>query len=174
MFRDVDVQYAMEMTRVLHEPARLIDTFASTRFDFQLLAEPLDAVNQTRVRDGRIEAGRPRIITPEMLRQMSFEGFGEQAESFSRWWRQHAPDHALLRYGFHFQKTDVSEHLVHEPLADVRARILGAARDGGNPALAVIEGVDDTWEISLLRFTIELIQKSGGSNLFDFKRRGLL
>ena len=39
---------------------------------------------------------------------------------------------------------------------------------------AVIAGVDDTWEISLLRFTVEMIQKSSGINIFDFKRRGLL
>ena len=44
----------------------------------------------------------------------------------------------------------------------------------GDPMNAVIAGVDDTWEISLLRFTVEMIQKSSGINIFDFKRRGLL
>ena len=44
----------------------------------------------------------------------------------------------------------------------------------GNPLTAVIAGVDDTWEICLLKFTIEMIQKSCGINIFDFKRRGLL
>jgi hypothetical protein len=39
---------------------------------------------------------------------------------------------------------------------------------------AIIQGVDDTWEISLLKFTVEMIAKSRGINLFDFKRRGLL
>ena len=44
----------------------------------------------------------------------------------------------------------------------------------GNPMRAIIHGVDDTWEVSLLRFTFEMIEKSQGINLFDFKRRGLL
>ena len=34
--------------------------------------------------------------------------------------------------------------------------------------------VDDTWEISLLKFTFEMIQKSHNINMFDFKRRGLI
>jgi hypothetical protein len=38
----------------------------------------------------------------------------------------------------------------------------------------VIQGVDDTWEISLLKFTVDMIAKSQGINVFDFKRRGLL
>jgi hypothetical protein len=38
----------------------------------------------------------------------------------------------------------------------------------------VISGVDETWEISLLKFTVEMIEKSQKINLFDFKRRGLL
>jgi hypothetical protein len=39
---------------------------------------------------------------------------------------------------------------------------------------AIIQGVDDTWEISLLRFTFEMVEKSHKINEFDFKRRGLL
>ena len=42
------------------------------------------------------------------------------------------------------------------------------------PMRAVIQGVDDTWEISLLKFTVEMIEKSKSINEFDFKRRGLL
>jgi hypothetical protein len=56
----------------------------------------------------------------------------------------------------------------------VRERVLAEARHANNPMLAVIEGVEDAWEISLLKFSLDMIQKSRGINLFDFKRRGLL
>jgi len=174
MLREVDIQYAMEMTRVLHEPDRRIDTFGTTCFQFTLLTEPMDTVGQVRVRDGRIEAGKPKLITPEMLQRMSFEGFGPQAERFARWWHEHGPDLALLRYGFQFRKTDISEHLIHEPIDDVRVRIVEAARRAGDPMATVLEGIDDAWEISLLKFSLDMVQKSQGINLFDFKRRGLL
>ena len=36
MYSPDDVQYALETTRVLYEPDRRIDTFGSTRFEFEL------------------------------------------------------------------------------------------------------------------------------------------
>jgi hypothetical protein len=81
---------------------------------------------------------------------------------------------AFLKYGFTFRKTDVQEQLVHEPVAEVCGKLKAEARAKGNPALAIIHGVDDTWEICLLKFTVEMIEKSAKINLFDFKRRGLL
>src|SRR6478735_368757 len=158
MFREDDIQFALENTRVLLEPDRRIDTFGSTAFQFSLLTESMDQANLVIVRDGRIEAGSPTIITPDLLKQMRFEGFGEQAERFARWWKEHGPDLAVLRYGFQFKKTDISEHTVHEPMETVRDRVLSAARESNNPLLAVVEGVEDAWEISLLKFSMEMIQ----------------
>lgn len=172
--RDIDIEHALESTRVLREPDRRIDTFADTRFDFSLLTEPMDEVGRTLVRDGRIEAGRPKLITPDHLKKLSFEGFGEQAEQFAEWLGEHGGEIALVRYGFNFRKTDVRKHLVHEPLDAVRGRVLEEARAEGNPLLAVIEGVEDAWEISLLKFSMDLIQMSQGTNLFDWKRKGLI
>jgi hypothetical protein len=34
--------------------------------------------------------------------------------------------------------------------------------------------VDDAWEVCLLKFTIEMIERSAGENIGDFKRRGLI
>lgn len=105
---------------------------------------------------------------------MTFEGFGDQADDFARWLRQQENADKFLKYGFLFKQTDITENLVHDPIEDVRERVLAEVSGANNPLNAVIEGVDDTWEISLLRFTVEMIQRSHGINLFDFKRRGLL
>ena len=42
------------------------------------------------------------------------------------------------------------------------------------PLSAVIQGVDDAWEVCLLKFTIDLIERSTGGNMGDFRRRGLV
>jgi hypothetical protein len=39
---------------------------------------------------------------------------------------------------------------------------------------AVIHGVDDAWEVCLLKFTIDLVERSSGNNLGDFRKRGLI
>jgi len=56
----------------------------------------------------------------------------------------------------------------------VRDRVMADVRQTGDPMLAVMEGVDDAWEVSLLKFAIEMIGKSSDINAFDFKRKGLI
>jgi len=168
-----DIAYAIENTYVAHEPDRRIDTFGTTNFEFHLLTEPMDEVGRVRVREGQVEAERPRILKPEGYEELLFEGFGEASESFAQWFREHG-NVRLVRYGFNFAKRHFSESLVHEPIEAVTDRIVEEIRSSGNPSRAVIVGVDDTWEISLIKFTMEMIAKSLQINAFDFKRRGLL
>lgn len=80
----------------------------------------------------------------------------------------------LLEYGFRFKRSEVSEEILHEPLDSVRGRLLDQVRNGEDTFMSLIEGVDDAWEVSLLKFMVEMIQKSHEINIFDFKRKGLL
>ncbi len=168
-----DISYAMETTRVLFEPDRRIDTFGSTHFEFHLVTEMMDSVNEVRIREGRIEAERPRILRPDGYDDLMFEGFGEQAELFADWFRENG-NIAFLKYGFNFAQRDVTQTSVHENIDIVSDRVVEEIRSSGNPARVVLQGVEDTWEISLLKFTFEMIEKSQEINVFDFKRRGML
>src|SRR5437764_1376411 len=101
--------YAIENTRVIVAPERKIATFGSTSFRFYLVSELLDRVNEVRVRDGRIHADRPQILTPDNFARLLLEGFGEKAEQYIDQLRERGRDFAVLRYGFQFRKTDVVE-----------------------------------------------------------------
>ncbi len=171
---EFDIQYALEQTRVLHEPDRRIDTFGSTQFQFQVVTELMDSINACRVREGRIEAHKPMIMRPEGLGDFDFDGFSPEARAFGDWLKEHVHEIALLKYGFTFRMAEVTETVVHESLETVCGKLLEQARADGNPMRAIIQSVDDAWEISLLKFAVEMIAKSKGINLFDFKRRGLL
>ena len=173
---EFDIQYAVENTQVIHEPDRRIDTFGSTQFEFQLVTEPMDQVNTTRVRIGQITAEKPMILRPdpESVGDFDFDGFGPQGHAFGEFLRQNLHKLAILKYGFRFKVGDMQEEIIHEPIEQVCGKLLEAIRISGNPMCAVITGVDETWEISLLKFTVEMIEKSQKINLFDFKRRGLL
>jgi len=168
-----DIAYTMEHTVVVHEPDRLIDTFGTTNFQFHLLTEPMDSVGAVRVREGRMEAERPKILRPGGYDDLFFEGFGEQAAVFADWFRRNG-NFAFLQYGFNFAKRSYTEEVVHQPIEEVRDRILEEIRVSGNPSRALICGIDDSWEVSLIKFTMETIARSLRINAFDFKRRGLL
>lgn len=174
-FREDDVQYAMEATEVLLEPDRRIDTFQSTRFEFKMISPLMDNVNQVRIRCGEVEAQKPQIIRPDIMAgDVDVQGFGENADKFFKWLKENEQHLAIFRYGFQFKRGNVHEEIINENIENVRERVVAEAKKLSNPMLAVIEGVDDTWEISLLKFTMEMIQKSEEINTFDFKRKGLI
>lgn len=167
-------QYALENTQVLHAPERRIDTFGSTSFRFYLVTELMDSVNQIRIRDGRLHAERPQIIAPGHLQRMLLEGFGEKAEQFMDWLQSNASHLAVLKYGFQFRKTDVKEYTVHNSVEEVVQRLKDQVEYADDPLSAIIQGVDEGWEVSLLKFASDMIQESSGTNLGDFRRRGLI
>lgn len=173
-----DIQYAMETTRVLHEPDHRIQTFGETRFEFQLLSEPMDQVGKVRIRTGEVEAMKPRILRPEPYRDIELEGFDDNArarfDEMVEKFKQQGRDLAFLQYGFRFKRGAVNEEIISDSIESVRERVLEDIRRTGNPARAIIEGVDDTWEISILKFSFEMILRSHEINAFDFKRKGLI
>ena len=178
MHSEDDIQYALETTRVLREPDRRIDTFGETRFEFQLISELMDRTGEVRIRTGEVEAQRPRILRPEAFRDIELEGFDTTARArldrLIESLRAQGRDLAFLQYGFQFRRTEVSEEIVHDSIDAVRERVLEDIRRTGNPARAVIEGVDDAWEVSILKFSFEMILRSREINAFDFKRRGMI
>ena len=121
-----------------------------------------------------MEAERPKILRPDGYDDLMFDGFGEHAQAFAEWFREVGGDINFLKYGFTFAMKDVSENIVHDTIEAVSDRVVEDVRSSGNPIQAVISGVDDLWDISLLKFNMELIQQSQEINVFDFKRRGLL
>jgi hypothetical protein len=172
--KDDDFQYAIENTQVILAPEQKIATFGTTSFRFYLISELMDRVNEVRVRDGKIHADRPQILTPEHFSRLLLEGFGDKAQRYVDQLREQARNFAVLRYGFQFRKTEVSERMFRDPLDAVIARTKSQVEDMEEPLSAVIQGVDDAWEVCLLKFTIDMIERSSGGNIGDFRKRGLI
>lgn len=138
----------------------------------------MDQVGKVRIRTGEIEAMKPRILRPEPYRDIELEGFDETAharfEALVEKLKADGQDLAFLQYGFRFKRGAVTEELIHDSIEAVRERALKEIRRTGNPSRAIIEGVDDTWEVSILKFSFEMILRSHQINAFDFKRKGLI
>src|SRR5206468_5060483 len=102
------------------------------------------------------------------------EGFGEKAERYVDQLREHTRNIAVLRYGFQFRKTDLNEQTFTDSIDTVINRTMRQVERKNEPPSAIIHGVDDAWEVCLLKFTIDLVERSSGSNLGDFRKRGLI
>jgi hypothetical protein len=167
-------EYAIENTHVVLAPEQQIATFGTTSFNFYLVSELMDRVDQVRVRNGKIHAERPQIIAPEHFARLMLEGFGEKAHAYADQMRERLRNIAVLRYGFQFRKTDVTEQTLRDSLEAVLNRTKRNVESANEPLSAVIQGVDDAWEVCLLKFTIDMIERSSGGNIGDFRQRGLL
>jgi hypothetical protein len=172
--KEDDFQYAIENTQVIVAPEQNIATFGSTSFHFYLISELMDRVDQIRVRNGKIHAERPQILTPEHFSRLLLEGFGDKAQRYIDQLRERLHNTAVLRYGFQFRKTDVIEETLRDSIDSVINRTKRRVEDSSEPLSAIIQGVDDAWEVCLLKFTIDLIERSAGGNLGDFRKRGLI
>ena len=169
-----DFQYAIENTQVILAPDQKIATFGTTSFRFYLISELMDRANEVRVRDGKIHADRPQILTPEHFSRLLLEGFGDKAQRYADQLRERLHNMAVLRYGFQFRKTDVTEETLRDSIDSVINRTKRRVENSNEPLSAVIQGVDDAWEVCLLKFTIDMIERSAGGNLGDFRKRGLI
>jgi hypothetical protein len=174
MFNRDDFEYALESTRVVREPSQLIETFGVTTFRFFLVTEFMDDAGRVRVRDGQIDAERPKIVSPHHYRKLLLDGFGEEAREYADWIEANAEGSKILRYGFQFRKSNVSEEIIHAGKDEVLGRLTADLDIRGDTMAALIEGVDDAWEVCLLKFTMDLIQRSADENVSEWKRRGLL
>ncbi|MDB4354104.1 hypothetical protein N9Z02_02255 [Akkermansiaceae bacterium] len=169
-----DFQYAMEASQVLHEPDRRIDTFGTTRFEFEVLSELMDSVGTVRVRRGEVQAQKPKLIKPSGFSEIELEGFDPEMLKVIEHLKKQGVDMSFLQYGFQFKRSEIAEEIVHDHLESVKEKALAEVKRTGNPSLAVIESVDDSWEVGVMKFTIDMIMKSSDINRFDFERRGLL
>jgi hypothetical protein len=166
-----DFWYAVNNTEILVPPRDPLETFGNTLIRYHLLAEPMDSVDSVRHREGRIQAFRPQILTPDALRASPLEdGFqSPHAENFVRWLRDHDQDVTLLRYGFKIRQETFSETLLHDTLPAVADRIRADLDAHPDPFTALLVGVDEPWEVCLLKLLFDVARRSAPSNARDLR-----
>ncbi|HMP95515.1 MAG TPA: hypothetical protein PKA51_01260 [Kiritimatiellia bacterium] len=166
-----DFWYAVNNTEIVVRPRQHLETFGTTTLHYHLVAETMDAVNQIRVREGRIQAFRPQIITPDNLGGALLEGFGEeQAGHYLDWLRENQSHLVLLKYGFAIRKETINEHVVTDAIENVLDRVKAEVEASSHPMHALIRGVDEPWEVCLLQLITEVIQQSALANARDLQQ----
>ncbi len=168
-----DFWYAVNNTDVKLMPARHLETFGTTVLNYHLITQLMDSVDQIRIREGRLEAGRPQIITPDAYSQTALEGFGDEARQYVEWLKEHEQDIRILQYGYKLKQESFTEHIVTDSLDPVVERVKETVEASGDPMSAVLVGVDDPWDVCLVRLFWEVIQKSALVNIREMQKQSL-
>ena len=166
-----DFWYAVNNTEVVLAPRRHLETFGNTLINYHMVSELMDSVGQVRVREGRMQALRPQIVTPSAYSSMILEGFGEQAEKYAEWLREHEDHVRILQYGYTLRQEAFSEHLVTDKLEAVVERVKQSVAEKNDPFSSVVKGVDDPWDVCLVRLFWQVIQNSAQANFRELAAR---
>lgn len=155
-------------------PKNHLETFGATNVHYHMVSELMDTVNQIRIREGAIQSRRPQIITPACYANEMVNGFGKDANEYIDWLRSHAKEMRILQYGFQIQKTELSEHVVSGNVKEIIEQVKKQIIDKNDPMSAVIYGVDDPWDVCLLKFMVDVIRNSAPFNFNELGRHNLL
>ncbi len=166
--------YAVNNTEVIVMPKSHLETFGTTNLRYHMVSELMDTVDRIRIREGAIQSQRPQIITSNYYSSEILEGFGNEANQYIDWLKNHAKDMRVLQYGFKIQKTDSSEHVVSGNVKEIIERVKNQIAEKKDPLAAVIYGVDDPWDVCLLKFMVDVIRNSAPHNFNELGRHKLL
>jgi hypothetical protein len=173
---DERIRDAVNRTEILRLPKQSLATFGTTNIYYYLVTKPAYAeliknVTETVVREGRVIAERPRIVTPYYLSQL--EGFSSDAKRyFDMLMRTHGPNAPGLLYSYRNEPKELT--IVSEDLLSVVDKLNTEIDKRADPLASIIKGEDELWDVSLLKFIYEMTKSSLRDNLLQLGARGLL
>ena len=172
------IAHAVRNTHVVRPPRQTPATFGTTTIRYYLVTEPLYSEidpgkerDEAVVREGTVMAERPQVVTPYYLSRT--EGFSENAAQYlERLVQEYGPHAPGLLYAYKNQ--DMQTSIVSGRAVEVASRLRRRLDREDRRLEAVIRGVDELWDVSLMKFIYDLTNASVRSNISDLHRQGLL
>ena len=173
---DERIRDAVNHTEILRPPKQSLSTFGTTNIYYYLVTKPAYAelvkdITETVVREGRVVAERPRIVTPYYLSRL--EGFSSEAKRyFDMLTRTHGSNAPGLLYSYRNEPKELT--IVSDDLLSVVNKLNAEIDKRADPLASIIKGEDELWDVSLLKFIYEMTKSSLRDNLLQLGARGLL
>lgn len=167
---------AIEQTFVVRFPKQHLATFGATNIKYYVVTEPAfqEEVPETSegvVRTGKVVAERPAIVTPSYM--TSLDGFSSEAyDFFHELMRSTGPNSPGIMYRYS-NKPENSEVVGGVP-TDIAHRISKDLNERKEELSVVMVGVDELWDVALLKFIYEFTASSVAGNVQELNARGLL
>jgi hypothetical protein len=173
---DERITEAVRRTEILRPPKRSLATFGTTNIYYYLVTEPayselIKGATETVIREGKVIAEKPRIVTPYYLSQL--EGFSSDAKKyFDILIKTHGANAPGLFYSYKNEPKELT--IVSDSLLSVVDKLNEDIDKSGDPLTSIIRGLDELWDVSLLKFIYEMTRSSLPDNLLQLGSKGLL
>jgi hypothetical protein len=175
MESDERIRLAVINTQIIRAPKQSLETFGTTNVYYYLVAEAtyneIINSNETVIREGRVIAEKPRIVTPYYLSRV--EGFSSEAKKyFETLITMSNTNSPGLFYSYKNEPKELNT--VSDSIPSVVAKLNADIDQKGDPLTSIIKGEDTLWDVSILKFIYEITQRSVGDNVRQLNQRGLL
>ncbi len=171
--KQFDFWYAVNNTELITTPTNRLETFGDTVVNYYLICQQMDSVDKVCVREGHLKALKPAIIMPHSLGQLDAGDLGEEAEQYAEWLAEHANDLRILQYGFSLHKQELKEYTVTDHIDNVLDRVKTDVAAMDDPLSAILVGVNDPWQVCLMKLMVELVQSSAQGNIHDIQQQAV-
>ena len=167
---------AIEQTWVARFPKQRLATFGSTNLAYYVVTEPIYGELQPDkeegvVRTGKVIAERPALITP--MYALNLDGFSPEAyEYFQEVSRQAGPNSPGILY--EYKNEEGRTDIVSGAPSEIAHRISDDLNRRQEDMSVVMVGVDQLWDVALLKFIYEFTSSSVAGNVRDLGSKGLL
>ena len=170
---DFDRWYAARRVRIVLPPSHRLETFGSTLVNYHLVSELPDHPGKIRVREGRLEAHQPLVITPHFA-QIEAEGFGDEAKAYLEFLKENEQHLRILQYGYHLKSDKFSEQIVTDRLSVVTERVKSEVIASNDKFAAVVQCVDEPWDVALVELWLREVHRSARGNIDELQKSGKL
>lgn len=173
---DEKIRNAVENTEILRTPRQDLYTFGTTNIYYYLVTEPaysglIGDATETVIREGRVRAERPRIVTPNYL--YGLDGFSADARRyFEQLIETYGPNMPGLLYTYRNEPGEMN--IVSDHWRSVVEKLNARIDDKGDQLAAIIKGTDELWDVALMKFIFELTRRSLSGNVGQLDAKGLL
>ena len=176
METDDRIRYAIEHTELVRPPKQALATFGISDIRYYLLTEPVytditGKTDETVVREGRVIAEKPKIVTPYYLLNL-FQGFEHGREYADYVLRTYGANEPGLLYRYRNEPSGMN--ILSSPVESVIENINQEIDRSENQLSTIIKGVDELWDISLMKFIHDITRQSLGNNVMEMGMRGML
>jgi hypothetical protein len=173
---DERIRQAVASTEILRSPKQNLYTFGTTNIYYYLVTEPAYAgvigdATETVIREGRVRAEKPKIVTPHYL--YGLDGFSDDARRyFEQLIEAYGPNMPGLLYTYRNEPGEMN--IVSDHWRTVVEKLNARIDDKGDQLAAIIKGTDELWDVALMKFIFDMTQRSLSGNVGQLEAKGLL
>ncbi|MBN2238181.1 MAG: hypothetical protein JW712_00270 [Dehalococcoidales bacterium] len=176
---DIDkrILQAVVNTEIIRAPRQNLYTFGTTNIYYYLVTVPAyseltGGPTETVVREGRVIAERPKIVTPYYLSNL--EGFSQEARQYFQALIEEFGERSVHGLVYAYKNEPKEMNIVSNDLRSVVDKLNEEIDKREDKLSAIIKGEDTLWDVSLMKFIFEVTRTSAPHNFKQLETRGLL